>query len=221
MTEWAHRVRPQTARPVVAPHRGASSGTHRTTGERPGEARLKRVARTALRSCRTVATGGRTVLCQRPHRAGTFPPSPRTKFSRKWGAGGAVTVGRSHPYQNGCDLSTGTNPRRFFRPFWIAPKGARRRSGETSPKSKSATQNRREGQAPPLRGNGPHMSRNGRPHGAAPTKKPRAQCGANGGGKPPPYVATPYGSGAPRGRALHPMHRKAKRAAQGRPYKIP
>ena len=41
----------------------------------------KRVAQITLWSCRTVATGGRTVLRQRPPRAGTFAPSPRIKLS--------------------------------------------------------------------------------------------------------------------------------------------
>ena len=40
----------------------------------------KRVAQTALWFCRTVATGGRRARCQRPPRAGIFPPNPRTKL---------------------------------------------------------------------------------------------------------------------------------------------
>ena len=95
-------------------------------GGTPGEARPKRVAQTALWSCRTVATGGRTAMRQRPPRAGTFVPVFRTKLPRNRGPGGVATMGRPHPYQNGCDLSIGANHRRSFRPFWIAPKGARR-----------------------------------------------------------------------------------------------
>ena len=130
-------------------------------GGTPGEARPKRVAQTALWSCRTVATGGRTAMRQRPPRAGTFALGSRTKLSRKWGSGGVATMGRPHPYQNGCDLSIGANPRRFFGGFLIAQKATRRRGGEIPLKSNGAVQNRREGQAPPLRGNVPHMSRNG------------------------------------------------------------
>ena len=148
---------------------------------------------------------------QRSPRAGTFAPGFRTKLSRKRGSGGRATKSTTW-------CSPEPSPGDLFAPFGSLQKGLAACRRRNSPKSKGTTQNRREGQAPPLRGNGPHMSRNGRPHGAAPTKKPRAQCGANGGGKPPPYVATPYGSGAPSGRALHPLHRKAKRAAKGRPY---
>ena len=44
------------------------------------EGASKRVAETALWSCRTVATGGRTAMRQRPPRAGTFAPGFRTKL---------------------------------------------------------------------------------------------------------------------------------------------
>ena len=115
------------------------------------EGASKQVARTALWFCCTVATGGRTAMRQRSPRAGTFAPDFRTKLPRKRGSGGVVTMDRPHPYQNGCDLSIGANPRRFFGSFLIAQKATRRRGGETSPKSKGATQRRREGQAPPLR----------------------------------------------------------------------
>ena len=166
---------------------------------------------------------------QRPPRAGTFPPSPRTKLSRKWGSGGRLPLsGGDGRRPEGVGWATKSTtwcspepaPRRSFRPFWIAPKGARRRGGEMSPKSNGTAQTRQEGQAPPLRGNGPHISRNGRPHGAAPTKKSRVQCGTNGGGKPPPYVATPYKNGAPSGRAprkwsLLPILPGTRRARQG------
>ena len=74
---------------------------------------------------------------QRPPRAGTFALGSRTKLSRKWGSGGVATMGRPHPYQNGCDLSIGANPRRSFRPFWIAPKGARRPSAAKSFRTKN------------------------------------------------------------------------------------
>ena len=88
---------------------------------------------------------------QRPPRAGTFAPSPRTKLPRKRGSGGVVTMDRPHPYQNGCDLSIGANPRRFFGSFLIAQKATRRRGGEIHPKSNGVVQDRREGQAPPIR----------------------------------------------------------------------
>ena len=52
MTEWAHRVRPQTARPVVAPYRVATFNTRRTTGERLG---------------RRVSTGSRNSPLVLPH----------------------------------------------------------------------------------------------------------------------------------------------------------
>ena len=52
------------------------------------EGASKRVAQTALRFCRTVATGGRTAVRQRAPRAGTFAPGFRTKLSRTWGPGG-------------------------------------------------------------------------------------------------------------------------------------
>ena len=54
------------------------------------------------------------------------------------------------------------HPRRFFGGFLIAQKATRRRGGEIPLKSNGAVQNRREGQAPPLCGNVPHMSRNRR-----------------------------------------------------------
>ena len=49
---------------------------------------FKRVARTVLRFCRTVATGGRTAMRQRAPRAGIFAPVSRTKLPRKRGPGG-------------------------------------------------------------------------------------------------------------------------------------
>src|SRR5699024_4426297 len=52
----------------------------------------KRVAQTALWFCRTVATGGRTAMRQRPPCAGTFAPGFRTKRSRKWGSGGRLPL---------------------------------------------------------------------------------------------------------------------------------
>ena len=82
-----HKVRLRAARSVVAPHRGASIRHPPHHGGATGEARPKRVAQTAPRFCRTVATGGRRMMRQRAPRAGTFPPSPRTKLSRKWGSG--------------------------------------------------------------------------------------------------------------------------------------
>ena len=60
-------------------------------GGAPSGGAFKRVARIALRFCSTVATGGRTVVRQRPPRAGIFPSNPRTKLSRKWGSGGRAT----------------------------------------------------------------------------------------------------------------------------------
>ena len=72
----------------AAPYRVASFGIHRTTEERPDQARPKRVTRVALWFNRTVATGGRAAMRQRSPRAGTFPPSPRTKLPRKRGPGG-------------------------------------------------------------------------------------------------------------------------------------
>ena len=72
----------------AAPYRVVPPDTRRTTGERPDQARPKRVTRVALWFDRTVATGGRTVMRQRPPRAGTFAPGPRAKLPRKRGPGG-------------------------------------------------------------------------------------------------------------------------------------
>ena len=123
MTEWAHRVRPQTVHQECRALQGCIIRHPPHHGGAPVEAHPKRVAQTALRSCRTVATGGRTAMRQRPPRAGTSPPPPRTKLSRKRGSGGRAT-------KSTIWCSPEPSPRRSFRPFWIAPKGARRRGGE-------------------------------------------------------------------------------------------
>ena len=78
----------------AAPYGVASFGIHRTTEERPDQARPKRVARIALWFNRTVATGGRAAMRQRSPRAGTFVPGPRAKLPRKRGVRGADS-----PYQ--------------------------------------------------------------------------------------------------------------------------
>ena len=79
---------------------------------------------------------------QSPPRAGTFMLGFQTNLPRKRGSGGVATMDRPHPYQNGCDLSIGANPRRFFGSFLIAQKATRRRGGEIHPKSNGAVQNR-------------------------------------------------------------------------------
>ena len=56
---------------------------------------------------------------------------------------------RPHPYQNGCDLSIGANPRRFFGSFLIAQKATRRRGGEIPPTKRRGAKPA-GGQAPPL-----------------------------------------------------------------------
>ena len=76
----------------AAPYGVASFAIHRTTGERPDQARPKRVTRVALWFNRTVATGGRAAMRQRSPRTGTFPPSPRTKLPRKRGPGGRLPL---------------------------------------------------------------------------------------------------------------------------------
>ena len=74
----------------------AGKELHRSTPTAPrGSTRggaSKRVAQTALWLCRTVATGGRRTWCQRPPRAGTFVPGPRTKLPRKRGSGGRLPL---------------------------------------------------------------------------------------------------------------------------------
>ncbi len=79
------------------------------------EGASKPVARTALRFCRTVATGGRTARRQRPPRAGTFPPDFRTKLPRKRGSGGG-----QHWRPIRADVAT---PGDLFAPFGSLQKG--------------------------------------------------------------------------------------------------
>ena len=138
----------------------------------------KRVARTALCFCRTVATGGRKARCQRPPRAGTFAPGFRTKLPRKWGSGGRLPLsGGRLPLSRGdversetegiglwpkarggrvgdCGrwAPTGTNPRRFFGGFLIAQKATRRRGGEMPQNQTVRHKTGGRGKPPPYRG---------------------------------------------------------------------
>ena len=127
-----------TARPVVAPHEndlcclscrapeGRPYGCRALQGyadpisaEPRGSDRVgasKRVAQTALWFCRTVATGGRTAMRQRPPRAGTFVPGPRTKLSRKRGPGGQATKSTTW-------CSPEPSPGDLFAPFGSLQKG--------------------------------------------------------------------------------------------------
>ena len=104
------------------------------------EGASKRVARTALWFCRTVATGGRKAMRQRPPRAGTFVPDPRIKLSRKWGSGGG-----HHWRPIRADVAT---PGDLFAPFGSLQKGLAARWRRNIPQSKSVVQNRREGASP-------------------------------------------------------------------------
>ena len=84
--------RPQTARQGCRALQGCIIRHPPHHGGAPVEAHPKQVAQTALWSCRTVATGGRTAMRQRPPRAGIFAPGFRTKLSRKWGSGGRLPL---------------------------------------------------------------------------------------------------------------------------------
>ena len=86
----------------------------------------KRVAQTALRFCRTVATGGRTARRQKPPRAGTFASGFRTKLSRKWGSGGG-----QHWRPIRADVAT---PGDLFAPFGSLQKGLAARWRRNAPK---------------------------------------------------------------------------------------
>ena len=77
-------------------------------------------------------------------------------------------------------------PGDLFAPFGSLQKGLAARRRRNPSKSTGAVQTRREGQAPPLRGNGPHMSRNGRPHGATPTKSRERNVEPTAGASPRP-----------------------------------
>ena len=105
------------------------------------EGASKRVAQTALRSCRTVATGGRTARRQRPPRAGTFPPDFRTKLPRKRGPGGRATKSTTW-------CSPKPSPGDLFAPFGSLQKGLAARRRRNPSKSKGTVQTRREGASP-------------------------------------------------------------------------
>ena len=92
------RVQSVPATPAL---QGRITDTRRTTVGQPREARPKRVVRTALWFCHTVATGGRTAWCQRPPRAGTVAPGFRTKLSRKRGPGPTPPVRGRWPKARG------------------------------------------------------------------------------------------------------------------------
>ena len=142
MTEWAHRVRPQTVHQECRALQGCIIRHPPHHGGAPVEAHPKRVAQTALWSCRTVATGGRTAMRQRPPRAGIFLSNPRTKLSRKWGPGGRATKSTTW-------CSPEPSPGDLFAPFGSLQKGLAAGAAKC-PKSNGTAQTRREGQAPPL-----------------------------------------------------------------------
>ena len=83
---------------------------------------FKRVARTALWSSSHSGNGRENGDASEVTPRRYICAVSRTKLSRN-GARGAVTVDRPHPYQNGCDLSTGTNPGDLFAPFGSLQKG--------------------------------------------------------------------------------------------------
>ena len=123
---------PPAASPTPAAPRGSTRG-----------GASKRVARTALWFCRTVATGGRRAKRQRPPRAGIFPPNLRIKLSRKWGPGG----GRLRaPFG-----ARRSRPPAIFSPLLDRSKRGSPPGRRNPPQSNGAAQNRREEQAPPLR----------------------------------------------------------------------
>ena len=159
---WGRRVKDAT------PYRFITSNIPPHHGRATGEARPKWVAQTALRFCRTVATGGRTAMRQRPPRAGTFMLGFQTKLPRKRGSGGVATMDRPHPYQNGCDLSIGANPGDLSAPFGSLQKGLAAGAAKYPPIKKCGAKPAGGGKTPPYVVT---SHRNGAPSGRAPRKQ--------------------------------------------------
>ena len=75
-------------------------------------------------------------MCQRPPRAGIFPPSLRIKLSRKWGPG-CSDYGQAKSISKWMWPVHRNKPRRFFGGFLIAQKATRRPQAAKAPCDKS------------------------------------------------------------------------------------
>ena len=84
-------------------------------------------------------------MCQRPPRAGIFPPNFRTKLSRKRGSGGVATMGTKCPSEQ--------TPGDLFAPFGSLQKGLAAGAAK-SPKIKRCSVNPAGGKPLPYGGTG-------------------------------------------------------------------
>ena len=115
-----------------------------------------------------------------------------------------------------------SRPPAIFSPLLDRSKrGSPPAGGEIPPNQKARCKTGGRGQAPPLRGSGYHISRNGRPHGAASTKKHRKyNVEPTAGASPRPTWLHHTGTARQGCRALHPLPRKAKRAPRDKQREV-